>query len=39
MHVVGRKNDVGYAKNSFESNFSAKNGNLTMKQLILTMTT
>ena len=38
MHVVVRENDVNYVKNSFESNFSAKNRNLTMKQLFLTMT-
>ena len=39
MHVVVRENDVNYVKNSFKSNFSAKKGNLTMKELFLTMTT
>ena len=39
MHVVVRENDVNYVKNSFESKFSAKNGNLTMKKLFLAMTT
>ena len=39
MHVVVRENDVNYVKNSFESNFSAKNRNLIMKELFLTMKT
>ena len=39
MHVVVREKDVDNVKNSFESIFSAKNGNLTMKQLFLEMTT
>ena len=39
MHVVVFENDVNYVKNSFELNFSAKNANLTMKQLFLAMTT
>ena len=39
MHVVVRENDVNYVKNSFESNFSAKNENLTTKELFLAMTT
>ena len=30
MHVVVRENDVNFVKNSFESNVSGKNGNLTM---------
>ena len=39
MYVVVRENDVNYVKNSFESNFSAKNANLTMKLLCLAMKT
>ena len=39
MHAVVRKNDINYVKNSFESKFSAKNGDLTMKELFLAMTT
>ena len=39
IHVVVLENDVDYVKNSFESIFLAKKGNLPMKRLFLTMTT
>ena len=39
MHVVVLENDIDYVKNSFESIFLAKKGNLTMKRFFLTMTT